>query len=192
MGPAPPLDDKLFLALVPDDELKRVVSEGRTGTLMPGFAAQKGGQLTDEQVLVLAEGIKKRWGSSEPAPAGTPPYRLEASAPDRAGGNEARLKLFARACACCHGDEGRGETYDGKPDDSLAGAINVPEFVALLSDQELRRLIITGRADLDMPGSSDAHGRPAGYKPLTSSEVSELVALLASWRDGTNAVGKGN
>ena len=51
--------------------------------------------------------------------------------------------------------------YGGRPDDSLAGAINVPDFVALFSDQALRRLIITGRADLDMPGSSDGQGRPA-------------------------------
>ena len=61
LGPAPPLNDKLFLALVPDDELKRVVSLGRPGTLMPPFAADKGGQLTAEQVLAIAQGIKPRW-----------------------------------------------------------------------------------------------------------------------------------
>jgi cytochrome c oxidase cbb3-type subunit III len=192
LGPAPPLDDKLFLALVPDDELKRVVSEGRPGTLMPGFAADKGGQLTAEQVLLLAEGIKTRWGRAEPASAGTPPYRPEAGKPDRADGNGDGLKVFARACACCHGDEGRGERYGGKPDDKLAGAINVPEFVALFSDQALRRLIITGRPDLGMPNSSDGAGRAEGFKPLTSREVTELVSLLASWRDGTDAHSKRN
>lgn len=188
LGPAPPLNDKLFLDLVPDDELKRIVAEGRPGTLMPGFAANKGGQLTAEQILLIAEGIKTRWGPIEPAPAGTPPYRLEAGKPDR----DAGLEVFARACACCHGDEGRGENSGGKPDDKLAGAINVPDFVALSSDQVLRRLIITGRPDLGMPPSSDGKGRPEGYKPLTSREVTELVSLLASWRDGTTATGKGN
>ena len=42
LGPAPPLNDKLFLAIVPDDELKRVVSEGRPGTLMPGLPPTRG------------------------------------------------------------------------------------------------------------------------------------------------------
>jgi cytochrome c oxidase cbb3-type subunit III len=133
LGPAPPLNDKLFRALVPDDELKRIVAEGRPGTLMPGFAADKGGQLTAEQILFIAEGIKTHWGPIEPAPAGTAPYRLEAGNPDRAGRNDLGLKVFARACARCHGDEGRGATYDGKPDDKLAGPLNVPEFVALSS-----------------------------------------------------------
>jgi mono/diheme cytochrome c family protein len=192
LGPAPPLNDKLFLALVPEDELQRVIAEGRPGTMMPGFAAAKGGQLTSEQVSLLAAGMKSHWGPVEPAPADTPPYRLETDKPDRDGGSKAGSTVFARACACCHGDDGRGEKVAGKPSDDLAGAINVPEFLALLSDQALRRLIITGRADLGMPGSSDGDGRPDGFKPLTSREVTELVALLASWREGVKATDKGN
>ena len=67
------------------------------------------------------------------------------------------MQVFARACASCHGEQGQGGIYDGdrrKP----AGAINVPEFLALLSDQALRRLIITGRPDLGMPDCSDGTG----------------------------------
>src|SRR6266446_4775614 len=59
LGPAPPLNDRLFLALAPDTELQRVISEGRAGTLMPAFAASQGGHLTDEQIKVLALGIRK-------------------------------------------------------------------------------------------------------------------------------------
>ncbi len=84
--------------------------------------------------------------------------------------------MFARACASCHGDQGEGS--------DTAGAIHDSDVVALLSDQALRRLIITGRPDLDMPDSSDGDGRPDGYKPLTSQEVTELVSLLTSWREG--------
>ena len=68
LGPAPPLNDKLFLALVPDSELERLVTEGRPGTLMPGFASARGGQLTSEQVKILAASIKPRWGPVEPVP----------------------------------------------------------------------------------------------------------------------------
>ena len=73
LGPAPPLNDKLFLALIADAELQRVITEGRPGTLMPAFATAKGGTLTAEQLSVLADGIKSRWGSVESAPSGAPP-----------------------------------------------------------------------------------------------------------------------
>src|SRR5579859_814020 len=35
LGPAPPLNDSLFRAIVPEIELERVVSAGRPGTPMP-------------------------------------------------------------------------------------------------------------------------------------------------------------
>ena len=37
-GPAPPLNDPLFLAIIPEAEFTRVVSAGRSETLMPAFA----------------------------------------------------------------------------------------------------------------------------------------------------------
>ena len=66
---------------------------------------------------------------------------------------------------------------------SPPGPINVPEFLTLFSDQALRRLVITGRPDLGMPDCTDRQGRPDEFKPLTSREVTDLVALLASWRE---------
>ncbi len=80
------------------------------------------------------------------------------------------------ACASCHGDDGRG----GKS----AGAINDPNFLALISDQALRRYVITGRPDLGMPDYADPKGRPEGFQPLTSQDVANVVALLADWRRG--------
>src|SRR3972149_6699814 len=38
LGPAPPLNDPLFVAIVPDDVLVRVVRDGRPGTPMPPVA----------------------------------------------------------------------------------------------------------------------------------------------------------
>jgi Cytochrome C oxidase, cbb3-type, subunit III len=43
LGPAPPLNDSLFLAVIPQTELQRVISEGRPGTLMPAFDKASGG-----------------------------------------------------------------------------------------------------------------------------------------------------
>ena len=190
LGPAPPLNDKLFLALIPVPELHRVIREGRPGTLMPAFATARGGPLTAAQVTVLADGIKSRWGSVEPAPRGAPPYqrvpaRLESAG---AGSKEEGLGVFARACASCHGDQGQGGRYG----DRTVGAVNDPDFLALLSDQALRRCVITGRPDLGMPGYADPAGRPDGFEPLTDQDVTNLVALLASWRQRGSVQWKGH
>lgn len=174
LGPAPPLNDPLFLAIVPDAELRRVIAEGRIVTpgqksLMPAFARRHGGPLTDDQVKALAEGIKPRWGG---APPKEPPPSYAAS--KEAGDKERGAKLFAVACAACHGEEGRG--------DKGAGAVNDPAFLALISDQALRRIIITGRPDLGMPPYNGKDGRPPDFRALTSSEIDDLVALLRDWR----------
>jgi cytochrome c oxidase cbb3-type subunit 3 len=186
LGPAPPLNDKLFLSLIPDMELQRIITEGRPGTLMPAFATAQGGPLTAEQVTVLADGIKSRWGSVESTSSQAPPYRHVPAGPGGAGaGNEAEgLRVFTRACASCHGDDGRG----GR----TVGAINDPDFLALISDQALRRCVITGRPDLGMPDYAATTGRPDGFRPLSNQEVTNVVALLADWRQGKSVPRKGD
>jgi mono/diheme cytochrome c family protein len=202
LGPAPPLNDPIFLAIVPDLELRRVIYEGRAVTPgqkspMPGFGRSSGipltdaqlnalgesteerpaavrlqGPLTDAQVRILAEGIKKHWGP--PASGSLPAYL----SPTRGKGGDDKKgdRVFARACAGCHGQQGRGEK-DGRA--LSGGAINDPAFLALISDQALRRIIITGRPDLGMPAYNHAH-RP----PVTAAEIDDLVALLRKWRQG--------
>jgi cytochrome c oxidase cbb3-type subunit 3/ubiquinol-cytochrome c reductase cytochrome c subunit len=189
LGPAPPLNDKLFLALVPDAELKRVIAEGRAGTLMPAFAEAHGGALAGAQVAVLADGIKKHWGTSEPAPSGAPSY-LPAGAgtgSNKAGDPDAGSKVFARACASCHGANGQGGEHKGM----TIGAINESDFLALLSDQALRRYVITGRPDLGMPDYADSAGRPREFQPLLAQDVANLTALLVDWRVGKARSQKG-
>jgi len=175
LGPAPPLDDRLFLSLVPDTELQRVISEGRAGTLMPAFAASQGGHLTDAQIKVLALGIRKEWGPTESAPIGAPPYLASQTKTNSAapGNKEEGLKVFTRACAGCHGNHGQGGRH---------GAINDPNFLALISDQALRRYVITGRPDLGMPDYAGTMGRPEDFQPLSAENITDIVALLASWR----------
>jgi cytochrome c oxidase cbb3-type subunit III len=193
LGPAPPLNDAIFLAIVPDAELLRVVREGRNvnpaqKTPMPGFAQILGGPLTDAQVKVLSEGIKKRWQGS--TTASTQQSSLPAYFADKAVGNgnkEEGVRLFARACAGCHGDDGKGQK-DGKP--LRAGAVHDPAFLALISDQELRRIIISGRPDLGMPSYADKTGRPDDFRALTSAEIDDLIALLRQWRMADSSNGQ--
>ncbi|MBX9624455.1 MAG: cytochrome c [Gemmataceae bacterium] len=172
LGPGPPLNDPLFLRIVPDAELLQVITNGRPGTPMPAFDHTKGGPLTTQQVKIIAAGLKPAWG--KPGTSGDPPgYAL-------APGDAARgAAVFARACAGCHGDRGQGGgSVDGRP----VGAVNDPAFLALCSDQVLRRYVITGRPDLGMPDYAGKAGRPADFRPLDARDVADLTALLASWR----------
>jgi cytochrome c oxidase cbb3-type subunit III len=174
LGPAPPLNDALFLAIVPDDVLQNVITSGRPGTPMAGFAPSHGGPLTAAQVEVLAKGLKTHWGATDqPRSNTTPPYLIEPTEPSEAD-RQAGAAVYATACAGCHGKQGEGG--------DTAGAINDQAFLQLISDQALRRLIITGRPDLGMPDYAGADGRPAEFKPLTAAEVDQLSALLAGWR----------
>jgi cytochrome c oxidase cbb3-type subunit III len=214
LGPAPPLNDPLFLAIVPDVELVRVIREGRAVTPgqkspMPAFshgegsslspaqarvwaelkeeihaAPQQQGPLTAAQVRVLAEGIKKRWGPPASPAGSVPPYLMPAGT--NAGKKAEGARVFARACAGCHGQEGEGVERDGR----LRRKIKDPAFLALISDQQLRRYAITGRPDLGMPPYDGKDGRPPDFQPLTSEEIDGLVALLAYWRLGGSATGK--
>src|SRR6516162_7299839 len=159
-GPAPPLNDPIFLAIVSDDELLRVIYEGRAvtpgqRTPMPGFGLDRGvpltdsqlnvlaepkeerhtvarqrGPLSDAQIRVLAAGIKNRWKSR--ASGSLPPYL----SPTGSKGADAKegVRVFARACADCHGPQGEGAS-NGSP--VPRGAINDPAFLALISDKAL-------------------------------------------------------
>jgi mono/diheme cytochrome c family protein len=186
LGPAPPLNDKLFRSIIPTSALKEVLTQGRRATPMPGFEQSHGGLLTSAQIQVLISEIKGEpyrlndrditaaWGPVPQAADSVPPYSST-----QVGGNAARgATLFDRACSGCHGENGKG-----KPDgDRQVNRINDPVFLSLISDQALRRIIITGRPDLKMPNYSEMIGRPDDFQPLTSSEIGDLVALLASWR----------
>jgi mono/diheme cytochrome c family protein len=205
LGPAPPLNDSLFRAIVPEDELEGIVTKGRNKTLMPAFAKENGGPLTAAQVQVLVKeikgvrykivegrevvtdkgGIEPKWGVPDAPPKGVPAYReSSAYSQDVVAGKKGKgMPVFARACAQCHGDKGQGVEKGGE----MTNTINDPVFLALISNQALRRYVITGRPDpgrpdLDMPNYAAPRPDDPHFKALTDQEVTDLVALLASWR----------
>jgi len=206
LGPAPPLNDGLFRQIVSEEELENIITNGRNKTLMPAFARENGGALTSAQIQILvheikgqpyrvvatestlqvevvsdAQGTSPKWGSPGEPPAGVPSYHKPShDGNDNSTAREtARNAVFSRACAVCHGDQGQGIARG----DALIQTINDPAFLSLCSDQVLRRYVITGRADLGMPGYADARPGNPQFQPLSDEEVTSLVALLASWRD---------
>jgi cytochrome c oxidase cbb3-type subunit 3/ubiquinol-cytochrome c reductase cytochrome c subunit len=207
LGPAPPLNDPLFRAIVPEEELADILAKGRKNTLMPAFARENGGVLTAAQIRVLedeikgipyrivrrqeaglskveiapdAGGIAPQWGMPGKPPKGVPSYREPSARPagSSAGNKERGGLVFARACAACHGSHGQGIQRGGE----TVRTINDPVFLALVSNQVLRRYAITGRPDFGMPGYAKARPDNPHFTPLTDQEVTDLVALLTSWR----------
>jgi cytochrome c oxidase cbb3-type subunit III len=162
IGPSISVLDPLYAAIVPQDVLKKVIAEGLPGTGMPGFAQSSGGELTDQQVEILVDGIKAKGNTQKDH--NLPPY----SAPLGSAGHGS--EVFNQDCSSCHGQLGQG----GKN----AGSVVEPDYLRLVSDQYLRSVILAGRPELGMPNSQR---QPKG-PPMSSGDVSDVVAWLVSHR----------
>ena len=117
LGPAPPLNDPLFRVIVPEAELQGVLTKGRKVALMPAFAKENGGLLTEAQIQVLvleikgipyklvkkdegettkieivpdAGGVAPQWGTPETLPKGAPSYREQAANADGSRADDKR------------------------------------------------------------------------------------------------------
>jgi mono/diheme cytochrome c family protein len=165
-GAAIALADPVYLAIVDEASLRKVVANGVHGTLMPAFAQSAGGMLTDKQIDAITSGIFSRWGRKG--------ILDESDLPSYAAntrGNAASGELvYGTFCASCHGSEGRGGPK--------GSAIINDSFLALVSDQGLRTMVIAGRPEL---GAPDWRGNVVG-KAMTDQEITDVVAWLASQR----------
>jgi len=165
LGAARPLNDAVYLALVPADRLRHVIAQGVPGTAQPAFAIDAGGALTDEQIDSLAEGLRAAWSRPDALRGDrVPPYAAAPGDPERGSA------VYAAACASCHGATGGGG--------AKARSVVDPSYLALVSDQHLRTTVIAGRADLGMP---DWRGQIPG-RALSPAEVSDVVAWLVTKR----------
>jgi mono/diheme cytochrome c family protein len=160
------LDNSVYLAIVDEKAVHNVVANGVRGTSMPAFAQRAGGLLTDEQITVITSGLFSRWGRKGILGGTNPPSYAAKTTGDVAHGEI----VFGIYCASCHGSEGHGG--------SKASAISNDSFLALVSDQGLRTIVITGRPDLRAP---DWRGNVPG-KPMSDQEITDVVAWLASRR----------
>jgi cytochrome c oxidase cbb3-type subunit III len=170
LGAARSLNDPVYLALVPAGRLRTIVREGVSGTSMPAFGIGSGGELTEAQVEALAQGMTTRWGRAEAVQGATlPPYDAPTGV-SSPGAPERGAAVYVRACARCHGPDGRGGPK--------GGPIVDPSYLALVSDQSLRSTVIAGRSDLGHP---DWREYTSGH-PLTPEDISDIVAWLVAHR----------
>ncbi len=60
-GAATNLANPEYQALIDDASLREVIAKGMKGTLMPAFAQENGGMLTDAQIDALVQGMRASW-----------------------------------------------------------------------------------------------------------------------------------
>ena len=165
-GAAIALASPVYLAIADDAAIRKIIANGVRGTAMPAFAESAGGMLTDAQIDAITKEIRSRWSKQGILDAATVPSYAPKSIGDAQRG-EVAYKTF---CESCHGPGGAGA--------SKGSAITNNSFLALVSDQGLRTIVIMGRPDL---GAPDWRGDLPG-RPMSDQEVTDVVAWLTSHR----------
>jgi cytochrome c oxidase cbb3-type subunit 3 len=165
-GAAIALANPVYLAIADDAAIRKAIANGVRGTAMPAFAESAGGMLNEKQIDVITSEIRSRWSQRGILDAASAPSYAAKSSGDAARG-EAGYRTY---CQSCHGPGGHGGPQ--------GSAITDDSFLALVSDQGLRTIIITGRPEL---GAPDWRANVPG-KPMSDQEVTDVVAWLASRR----------
>jgi cytochrome c oxidase cbb3-type subunit III len=161
-GPALDLANPGYQALVDDASLRRWITNGMPGTQMPAFGESAGGFLTPHQVDTLVAGMRSRWARADQSVHDRPPYSSSTI-----GTAEQGHQIFEANCSSCHQQRQQ--------------KITDTSYLALVSDQSLRTIVIAGRPDLGQPDYKQVH--PG--QPLKDQDVSDIVAYLHSLRSDT-------
>jgi mono/diheme cytochrome c family protein len=164
-GAAIALANPVVLAIADDTVIRNTAANGVPGTPMPAFAQSAGGTLNDKQIDAIVRGIRS-WAKPNALSNQTPPpYAAQAPGDPQRGAD-----AYRTYCSSCHGVGGRGG--------SKAGSIVDGSYLALVSDQQLRTIVIAGRPELGAPDwRGDVEGRP-----MPAQDISDVVAWLASQR----------
>jgi cytochrome c oxidase cbb3-type subunit 3 len=164
-GAAIALANPVYLAIADDLVIRRTASKGVPGTPMPAFAQSAGGMLTAKQIDLIVEGIRA-WAKPDALGGQIPPSYAAQVAGDPQRGADA----YKTYCSSCHGADGHGG--------SKASSIVDGSYLALVSDQQVRTIVIAGRPELSAP---DWRGNIQG-RPMSTQEITDVVAWLSSQR----------
>jgi cytochrome c oxidase cbb3-type subunit III len=165
-GAAIALADPVYLAIADDEVIRKVIAKGVRGTAMPAFAESAGGMLTDKQIDVITSEMRSRWSQRGVLDAANPP----SYSPKLTGDVQRGEVAYKTYCESCHGPGARGGPK--------GSAIADDSFLALISDQGLRTIVIAGRPEL---GAPDWRENMTG-NPMSDQEVTDVVTWLSSRR----------
>ena len=165
-GAAISLADPVYLAIADDASIRKVTANGVKGTSMPAFAQTAGGMLTNKQIDLIIKEMRSRWSRPGILDGANPPTYAAKSA----GNAQQGEVVYGTYCASCHGKQGQGSPKGSN--------ITNDSFLALVSDQGLRTIVITGRPEL---GAPDWRANVPG-KPMSDQEITDVVAWMVSHR----------
>jgi mono/diheme cytochrome c family protein len=172
-GAALPLNNPVYLTWAGREHLIHIVANGVPQSAMPAFGRSGGGLLTDEQVEHIVDGMIAQWGKPDILNNTDPPAYTPMTEGDATQGKAA----FQIYCARCHGADGKGISPGAQQGDAI-GSIVDPTYLALITDQGLRDIVVSGLPGEGMP---DWRGDATG-KSMTDRDVTDIVAWLASQR----------
>ena len=168
-----------FGKLPTEDDLRRTIRSGISGTAMPTFQKLSDGEV--EAVIVYLTHLSRTWDDEA---LYADPLDLPSEVPDWFSREEelrdhekTGSQLFAQACAACHGPKGHG---DGPASKGLIDAWEQPVLPAVLAREhhksgdrptDLYRTIATGLNGTPMVGFEGT---------LESEQIWDLVAYLKS------------
>jgi cytochrome c oxidase cbb3-type subunit 3 len=149
-----------FLRLVSDDFLREQIKRGRPGRRMPAWGEQEGG-LREEEIGRLVAYMRS---------LGNVAYEADDKARRWIEGDVVQgQRLYASACANCHGD--RGEGKEGP-------ALNNRVLLDLATDTYLLKTIQNGRTGTSMAAFGAGSST---QRTLTDPEIASVVAFIRTW-----------
>jgi cbb3-type cytochrome c oxidase subunit III len=160
LAPFPAIGNPDFLEIAPDALILETVRSGRPGRRMPAWGEQEGG-LRPAEIEAIVRYLRERSGVA---------YRGDPRPPRWARGDAAQgARLYASACAGCHGEKGEGR--DGP---MLAN----PVLLRSASDGYLAETIRRGRRGTAMVGFE----RPTPTRrALDAAEIEAIVTFIRTW-----------
>jgi mono/diheme cytochrome c family protein len=170
-GAAIALANPVYLAWAGKNNLRQITTDGVPSTLMPAFGKTAGGMLTDQQIDNLVQGMLTQWGQPEILSDQNAPSYAATGKGDAALGKQA----FGVFCSKCHSAGGNGASAAGAV---TVGSITDPSYLALVSAQDLRTIVVMGMPSDRMPDWRQ--GLPG--RAMTDKEVTDVVAWLVSQR----------
>ncbi len=165
-GPATDLANPEYQALVDDNTLRRIISDGMPGTQMPAWAQSAGGMLTDAQISALIAGMRREWSRANAFGGAIPPPWAQSESGEAGRGQQ----LYEARCAGCHQKPARQQ-------------LTSPVYLSLVSDQALRTIILAGRPDIGQPDWKHDNPNSAAGQPLSDQNVTDIVTYLHSLRN---------
>jgi mono/diheme cytochrome c family protein len=161
LAPFPAIGNPDFLEIAPDELVLETVRSGRPGRRMPAWGEAEGG-LRPAEIASVVRHVRSLGGGAAQRPDGRP--RRWAQGDPEAGG-----RLYASACAGCHGAKGQG---------AEGPMLANPVLLRAATDSYLAATIARGRRGTAMLGFESP--TPA-RRALSGEEIESIVAFIRTW-----------